>query len=59
VQRALEPRNGGKAVAEHYRSCTPLAFALQIFAAVPIIADGQMIATFVAAPLLALAKSRS
>jgi class 3 adenylate cyclase len=48
VQRALDPRNGGKAVVEDYTAYTPSAFAPQMFAAVPIIADGQMVGVFVA-----------
>jgi hypothetical protein len=48
VQRALDPRNGGKAVVEDYTAYTPSAFAPQMFAAVPIIADGQTIGVFVA-----------
>ena len=48
VQRALNPRNGGKAVVEDYTAYTPSAFAPQMFAAVPIIADGQTIGVFVA-----------
>ncbi|MBV8212151.1 MAG: HAMP domain-containing protein [Verrucomicrobia bacterium] len=48
VQRALDPRNGGKAVVEDYTAYIPSAFAPQMFAAVPIIADGQPIGVFVA-----------
>jgi hypothetical protein len=48
VQRALDPRNGGKAVVEDYTAYTPSAFAPQLFAAVPIIAEGQTIGVFVA-----------
>lgn len=48
VHRALDPRNGGKAVIEDYTAYTPSAFAPQLFAAVPIIADGQTIGVFVA-----------
>jgi class 3 adenylate cyclase len=48
VQRALDPRNGGKAVVEDYTAYTPSAFAPQMFTAVPIIADGQTIGVFVA-----------
>ena len=43
VQRALDPRNGGKAVLEDYTAYIPSALAPQMFAAVPIIADGQTI----------------
>jgi len=49
VQRALEPRNGDKVMVQHYAAYTPSAFAPHMFAAVPIIADGQTIAVFVAA----------
>jgi class 3 adenylate cyclase len=48
VQRALDPRNGGKAVVEDFTAYTPSAFAPQLFAAVPIIADNQTIGVFVA-----------
>ena len=49
VQRALDPRNGGKAVVvEDFTAYTPSAFAPQLFAAVPIIADSQTIGVFVA-----------
>lgn len=48
VQRALDPRNGGKAVVEDYTAYTPSAFAPQMFTAVPVIADGQTIGVFVA-----------
>lgn len=48
AKRALDPRNGGKAVVEDYTAYTPSAFAPQMFAAVPIIADGQTIGVFVA-----------
>jgi hypothetical protein len=48
ARRALDPRNGGKAVIEDYTPYTPSGFAPQMFAAVPIVADGQTIAVFVA-----------
>jgi len=48
VQRALDPRDGGKAVVEDYTAYTPSVFAPQMFAAVPVIADGQTIGVFVA-----------
>jgi class 3 adenylate cyclase len=48
ARRALDPLNGGKAVIEDYTAYTPSAFAPQMFAAVPIVADGQTIAVFVA-----------
>ena len=48
VQRALDPRNGGKAVVEDYTAYIPSALAPQMFAAVPIIADAQTIGVFVA-----------
>jgi class 3 adenylate cyclase len=48
AKRALDPRNGGKPVIEDYTAYTPSAFAPQMFAAAPIIADGQTIAVFVA-----------
>ncbi|MFY9986734.1 MAG: adenylate/guanylate cyclase domain-containing protein [Chthoniobacterales bacterium] len=48
VRRALDPRNGGKAVVEDYTAYTPSAFAPQLFAAVPIIADSQTIGVFIA-----------
>ena len=48
AKRALDPRNGGKAVIEDYTAYTPSAFLPQMFAAVPIIADGQAIGVFVA-----------
>jgi class 3 adenylate cyclase len=48
AKRALDPRNGGKAVIEDYTAYTPSAFVPQMFAAVPIIADGQTIGVFVA-----------
>jgi class 3 adenylate cyclase len=48
AKRALDPRNGGKPVIEDYSVYTPSAFAPQMFAAAPIIADGQTIGVFVA-----------
>jgi class 3 adenylate cyclase len=48
VQRALDPRNGGKAIVEDYTAYIPSALAPQMFAAVPIIADAQTIGVFVA-----------
>jgi class 3 adenylate cyclase len=48
AKRALDPRNGGKAVIEDYTAYTPSAFLPQMFAAVPVIADGQTIGVFVA-----------
>src|SRR6202048_4193911 len=48
AKRALDPRNGGKAVIEDYTAYTPSAFLPQMFAAVPIISEGQAIAVFVA-----------
>ena len=48
ARRALDPRNGGKAVVEDYTAYVPSALAPQMFAAVPIIADGQTIGVFVA-----------
>src|ERR1700732_575984 len=48
AKRALDPRNGGKAVIEDYAVYTPSAFLPQMFAAVPIISDGQTIGVFVA-----------
>jgi hypothetical protein len=49
AKRALDPRNGGKAVIEDYTAYTPSAFLpQQMFAAVPIIAEGQTIGVFVA-----------
>jgi class 3 adenylate cyclase len=48
ARRALDPLNGGKAVIEDYTAYTPSAFAPQMFAAVPVVADGQTIAVFVA-----------
>jgi hypothetical protein len=48
VQRALDPRNGGKAVVEDYTAYVPSALAPQMFAAVPIIDEGQTIGVFVA-----------
>src|SRR5260370_15410610 len=48
ARRAVDPLNGGKAVIEDYTAYTPSAFAPQMFAAVPIVADGQTIAVFVA-----------
>src|SRR3984957_13998097 len=48
AKRALDPRNGGKAVIEDYTAYTPSAFLPQMFAAVPIISDGQAIGVFVA-----------
>ncbi|MBV8330405.1 MAG: HAMP domain-containing protein [Verrucomicrobia bacterium] len=48
VQRSLDPRNGGKAVVEDYTAYIPSALAPQMFAAVPIIAEGQTIGVFVA-----------
>src|SRR5260370_8211348 len=48
ARRALDPLNGGKAVIEDYTAYTPSAFAPQMFSAVPIVADGQTIAVFVA-----------
>ena len=48
VQRALDPRNGGKAVLEDYTAYIPSGLAPQMFAAVPIIAEGQTIGVFVA-----------
>jgi class 3 adenylate cyclase len=48
AKRALDPRNGGKAVIEDYTAYTPSAFLPQMFAAVPIIDEGQTIGVFVA-----------
>jgi class 3 adenylate cyclase len=48
ARRALDPRNGGKAIIEDYSAYTPSAFAPQMFAAMPVVADGQTIAVFVA-----------
>ncbi len=48
AKRALDPRNGGKAVVEDYTTYIPSALAPQMFTAVPIIADGQTIGVFVA-----------
>jgi len=48
AKRALDPRNGGKPVIEDYSAYTPSGFAPQMFAAAPIIADGQTIGVFVA-----------
>jgi small-conductance mechanosensitive channel len=48
AKRALDPRNGGKAVIEDYTAYTPSAFVPQMFAAVPIIADGETIGVFIA-----------
>src|SRR3984957_13957368 len=48
AKRALDPRNGGKPVIEDYTAYTPSAFLPQMFAAVPIIDDGQTIGVFVA-----------
>ncbi|MBV8969955.1 MAG: HAMP domain-containing protein, partial [Verrucomicrobia bacterium] len=48
VQRALDPRDGGKAVVEDYTAYIPSALAPQMFAAVPIIDEGQTIGVFVA-----------
>ena len=48
AQRALDPKNGGKAVIEDFSAYMPSAFAPQMFTAVPIIADGQTIGVFVA-----------
>ena len=48
TRRALDPRNGGKAVIEDYTAYLPSALAPQMFAAVPIIAEGQTIGVFVA-----------
>src|SRR3984885_8783606 len=48
AKRALDPRNGGKAVIEDYTAYPPSAFLPQMFAAVPIISEGQTIGVFVA-----------
>src|SRR6202011_194835 len=48
ARRALDPLNGGKAVIEDYTAYTPSAFLPQMFAAVPIIDEGQTIGVFVA-----------
>ncbi len=48
AQRALDPKNGGRAVMADYSAYMPSAFMPQIFTAVPIIADGQTIGVFVA-----------
>jgi class 3 adenylate cyclase len=48
AQRALDPKNGGKAVIEDFTAYMPSAFAPQMFAAVPIIDNGQTIGVFVA-----------
>jgi len=48
AKRALDPRNGGKAVIEDYTAYTPSAFLPQMFSAVPILADGQTVGVFVA-----------
>jgi class 3 adenylate cyclase len=45
---ALDPRNGGKAVIDDYTPYLPSAFLPQMFAAMPIISDGQTIGVFVA-----------
>ena len=48
AQRALNPKNGGRAVMADYSAHMPSAFMPQIFTAVPVIADGQTIGVFVA-----------
>lgn len=48
ARRALDPTNGGKAIIEDYALYMPSAFAPQMFTAVPVIADGQIIAVLVA-----------
>jgi class 3 adenylate cyclase len=48
AKRALDPHNGGRAVIEDYTAYTPSAFLPQMFAAVPIISDGQAIGVFIA-----------
>jgi class 3 adenylate cyclase len=46
--RALDPKNGGKAVIEDYSAYMPSGFAPQMFATVPIIDAGSTIGVFVA-----------
>lgn len=48
AQRALDPRNGGKPVVEDFTPYPPSFLAPQMFAAMPIVADGQTIAVFIA-----------
>jgi class 3 adenylate cyclase len=48
ARRALDPENGGKAVVGDFSAYMPSAFLPQMFTAVPIVADGQTIAVFVA-----------
>ena len=48
VERALDPRNGGAAVMQDYTPYPPSGFAPQLFAAMPVTADGQTVAVLVA-----------
>jgi class 3 adenylate cyclase len=48
VRKALDPRNGGKAVIEDYTPYVPSALAPQMFTAIPIVVDGRTLAVFAA-----------
>jgi class 3 adenylate cyclase len=48
VQKALDPRNGGAPVVEDYTPYVPSALAPQMFTAVPIVVDGQILGIFTA-----------
>ncbi|RBP07435.1 class 3 adenylate cyclase [Roseiarcus fermentans] len=48
VERALDPRNGGKAVVQDLTPYPPSGFGPQFFTAVPIVVDGRTIAVMVA-----------
>ncbi len=48
VERALDPRNGGKAVIQDFTAYPPSGFAPQLFTAVPLVANGRTVAVLVA-----------
>jgi class 3 adenylate cyclase len=48
VRKALDPRNGGKAVIEDYSPYVPSALAPQMFTAIPIVVDGRTLGVFAA-----------
>jgi class 3 adenylate cyclase len=48
VERAIDPRNGGRAVVQDFTAYPPSGFAPQLFTAFPVMADGRPIAVLVA-----------
>jgi class 3 adenylate cyclase len=48
VRKALDPRNGGKAVIQDYSPYVPSALAPQMFTAIPIVVDGKTLGVFTA-----------